>query len=93
MGKIKEIIDDEGIRRKVNYTGTARYRHIGVNYYFDCGKCKNQVIGDDSGCVYDCNNARLTEDNNDYNIIDGKYYLKDKNNKAKVYCLNYIGEK
>lgn len=65
----------------VNCETQAVYYTQGNNYYYDCSKCKNQSIGDDSGTQYDCNNC-------------GEFEAKEltKSGKSKLYCKNYARE-
>lgn len=73
-----EIIDFYKDKFILNKETTGR-RFGNDLIYFHCENCKNQVIGDESGTVYDCNNCKLIEDIK--LTISGK---------EKIYCINYV---
>lgn len=60
---------------------TRGVRFGGDLAYFNCAICKNQVIGDESGSIYDCNNCGLIEDIN-----------KTRSGKYMYYCTRYVKE-
>ena len=66
----------------LNCESEAVHRDCGYAYYYDCGKCTNQSIGDDSGTQRDCNNC-----------VEVESTEKTKSGKSKMYCVNYIRRK
>lgn len=68
---------DDGLEYTINCEGAAVRRSGKDKLYSNCVKCKNQVIGDDSGTIWDCNRAQL---------------ITDITDDYKHYCVNYVKE-
>lgn len=73
--KVK-IISYERDTHIVNIETVGAYFSGLYKIYFDCSKCKNQSISDDSSLLTACNNYEDIEDQND----------------KKMYCKNYERE-
>lgn len=76
-----EIAGENGHTVKLGCETAAVVRQGKDNYYFDCGKCKCQSIGDDTGTQWDCNN-----------YIPIESAQRTKTGRYKQYCVNYIRE-
>lgn len=68
--KVKSFDNDE---ETVNIETVGKRDNWGYLRYFDCRKCENQSISDDSGLITACNNYSDFSDTTD----------------TKLYCRNY----
>lgn len=74
-----EAADGETVR--LNCETRAVRRCMGINYYFDCTKCKHQSIGDETGTAFDCNN-----------YVEVEAAKRTRCGRYKIYCPWYIKE-
>jgi len=79
--ELVEIKTADGDTIRLNCETSVVKRCLGVNYYFDCAKCKHQSIGDETGTVFDCNN-----------YVEVEAAQRTRGGHYKIYCPWYQQE-